>query len=111
MEGQTFVVETTNLTWDPHGYDDHSHIARSHMAKITERYTLKDSENMELAITVEDPLFLKEPFTFVGSLRRTRQVPVGSWDCDPDAAARELYDTFKNPYPDDTTAEKYFQIK
>ena len=33
MEGNTFVVETTNFTWDPDGYDDHSHMARSHMAK------------------------------------------------------------------------------
>lgn len=111
MEGDTFVVETTNLTWDPDGYDDQAHIPRSHMSKITERYKLKDIDAMELAITVEDPLFLKEPFTFVGALKRTRQAPLGSWDCDPDVAAKELYETFKNPYPDDTTAEKYFGIK
>jgi hypothetical protein len=113
MEGDTFVVETTNLTFDQDGYDDQAHIPRSHMAKITEHYRIKDidGDNMELAITVEDPLFLKEPFTYVGALKRTRQTPVGSWDCDPDVAAKELYETFKNPYPDDTTAEKYFGIK
>jgi hypothetical protein len=72
---------------------------------------LKDTDNLELAITVEDPLFLKEPFTFVGSLQRTKDTPIGSWDCDPDVAARELYDTFQNPYRDDTTASKYFQIE
>ncbi len=111
MEGETFVVETTNLTFNPDGYDDLGHMATSHMATITERYTLRDYDTMELAITVDDPVFLKEPFTFVGHLKRTVQPPVGSWDCDPEVAAAELYMTFDNPYPDDTTAEKYFGIE
>ena len=76
------MVETTNLR-DPDGYDDHSHIARSHMAKFTERYTLKDKETMELSITVDDPLFLKEPFTFVGTLKKTKEPLLATWDRDP----------------------------
>lgn len=107
MEGKTFVVDTTNLTWDPDGYDDHSHIARSHMAKFVERYTLKDNETMELAITVTDPLFLKEPFTFVGTLKRTKEPLVATWDCDPEVAVTELYQTMTSPYPDDTTPAKF----
>jgi hypothetical protein len=107
MEGKTFVVETTNLTWDPDGYDDHSHIARSHMARFTERYTLKDKETMELSITVDDPLFLKEPFTFVGTLKKTKEPLLAIWDCDPEVAVKELYQTLKNPYPDDTTPAKF----
>ena len=55
--------------------------------------------------------FIGYRVTFVGSLIRTNQKPIGSWDCDPEAGARELYDTINNPYPDDTTAEKYFGIK
>jgi hypothetical protein len=106
MEGKTLVVETTNLTWDPDGYDDHSHIARSHMAKFTERYTLKDKDSMELSITVDDPLFLKEPVTFVGALARINQQHQGTWDCDPTVALRELFETYKNPYPDDTLPER-----
>jgi hypothetical protein len=107
MEGDTLVVETTNFTWDPDGYDDHSHVARSHMATWTERYSLIDADTMELAITVKDPLFLREPFTFVGSLERTEQEMIGTWDCDPESAVRELYQTFRNPYPDDTTTDYY----
>jgi hypothetical protein len=107
MDGKTFVVETTNLTWDPDGYDDHSHIARSHMSKFTERYTLKDKDTMELAITVEDPLFLKEPYTFVGTLKRSTGQMLATWDCDPEVAVSELYQTVNNPYPDDTTPAKY----
>ena len=107
MEGKTFVVETTNLTWDPDGYDDHSHIARSHMATFVERYTLKDKDTMELAITVTDPLFLKQPFTFTGTLKRTQEAMVGIWDCDPEVGIAELYQTMQSPYPDDTTPAKY----
>ena len=107
MEGATFVVETTNLTWDPDGYDDHSHVARSHMAKFIERYTLKNKDSMELSITVEDPVFLKEPFTFVGELVRSSEPMVATWDCDPETSLRELYSTVNNPYPDDTTSKKY----
>lgn len=107
MEGKTLVVETTNFTWDPDGYDDHSHIARSHLATFIERYTMKDANTMELAITVKDPLFLKEPFTYVGVLKRTDKAPTLSWDCDPEVGLKELYDTMKNLYPDDTTPAKY----
>ena len=107
MEGDTLVVETTNFTWDPDGYDDHSHVARSHMATWVERYQLIDNDTMELTITVKDPLFLKEPFTFVGTLERTDQDMIGTWDCDPETAVKELYQTFQNPYADDTTGEYY----
>ena len=111
MEGSTLVVETTNFTWDPDGYDDHSHIARSHMAKFTERYRMKDAKNMELSITVEDPLFLTKPFTFAGNLERSEQKQIGTWDCDTEVAAKELYDTFKSRYPDDRTLEQYWGNK
>jgi hypothetical protein len=106
MEGDVLVVETTNFTWDPDGFDDQSHIARSHMAKYTERYRLLEPDKMELAITVDDPLFLKEPFTYTATLNRTKEALVGSWDCDPESAIKELYQTFRNPYPDDTTGRK-----
>ena len=107
MDGDTFVVETTNLTWDPDGYDDLSHIARSHLARFTERYTLTGIDTMELEITVEDPLFLKAPFVFTGMLERTDEDPIETWDCDPEAGLTELYQTFNNPYPDDTTPAKF----
>ena len=78
---------------------------------MTERYRQKDKDNLELSITVEDPLFLTKPFTFVGNLNRTKEEQTGTWDCDPAVAAKELYDTFKNRYPDDKTEEQYFKNK
>ena len=72
---------------------------------------MKDKDNMELSITVEDPLFLTKPFTFVGNLKKTEEKQIGTWDCDAAVAAKELYDTFKNPYPDDKALEQYFGNK
>ena len=108
MEGDTLVVETTNFTWDPDGYDDHSHMARSHLARWTERYRLiGDRDHMEIAITVYDPMFLREEFTFVGEYERTDEPLIGTWDCDPESAINELFQTTINPYPDDPTPELY----
>ncbi len=64
---------------------------------------------MEQTLTVDDPLFLKEPVTFVGVLKRTKEQVADAWDCDPVVAVRELYSTFKNPYPDDKTPEKFLE--
>ena len=107
MDGDTLVVETTNFTWDPDGYDDQSHIARSHMARYTERYTLTGIDTMELEITVEDPLFLTAPFVFTGMLEKTDQEPINAWDCDPETGLKELYQTSNNPYSDDPTPDLY----
>jgi hypothetical protein len=76
------------------------------MATFTERYTLKNKDSMELAITVDDPVFLREPFTFVGELVRSSEPLAATWDCDPETSLRELYSTVNNPYPDDTAAER-----
>ena len=112
MDGETFVVETTNFTWDPDGYDDQAHMARSHLAKWTERYTMKDKDNMEVVFIVDDPVFLKNTFTWTGVQRRvTAQALTNAWECDPESDAREIYSTFKNPYPDDNTLERFFNIK
>ena len=111
MEGETFVVETTNFTWDPDGYDDQAHMARSHLAKWTERYTMKDKDNMEVEFIMDDPVFLKEPFKFVGAMKRTTQELNNAWECDSESGAREIYSTFKNPYPDDNTLQRFFDTK
>src|SRR5947207_8408301 len=63
-DGDDLVVETTNFTFDPDGMDDHFHMASSVRKKVTERYHLIDENTMRLVITVDDPTFLKKPFTY-----------------------------------------------
>ena len=111
MEGETFVVETTNFTWDPDGYDDQAHMARSHLAKWTERYTMKNKDNMEVVFIVDDPVFLKDKFTWTALLSRATGEFENSYECDPESEAIQIYSTFKNPYPDDNTLERFLNIK
>jgi hypothetical protein len=111
MEGKTFVVETTNFTWDTDGYDDQSHIARSHVAKWIERYTLTDNDNMEVQFIVEDPVFLKDTFTWTAKMKRATAPYENSYECDPATEAQAIYSTFKNPYPDDNTLQRFFGEK
>jgi hypothetical protein len=111
MEGSTFVIETANFTWDPDGYDDQSHIARSHLAKWIERYSLKDKDNLEIQFIVEDPVFLKDTFTWTAKMRRATAPFDNSYECDPETEAHAIYTTFKNPYPDDNTLQRFFGEK
>ena len=98
-EGDTLVVETTNFTFDPDGLDDHGHIASSPRKRLTERYRRTAPESLEMAITVEDSLFLTEPFTWPRLLRRSA-VPPGEWgDCDPALSRRQL-DSLPSRYSD-----------
>lgn len=101
------VVHSSNFTFDPDGWDDHSHLATSHRKQLTERYTLQDNDTMIAEFTVDDPIFLKSPFTWRKRFRRTQQNFVSKWDCDPDASLQELYTTIPQKYPDDTEFAKW----
>ena len=88
-EGDTLVVETANFTWDPDGLDDHGHLASSTRKRLTERYTRTGSESIQMEVTVEDSLFLSEPYTWVRELRPSG--PPGVWgECDPEQSRRQL---------------------
>ena len=89
-EGETLVVETTNFTFDPDGMDDHGHLATSVRKRLTERYTRTGPDTMEMAITLEDPLFLTEPYTWVRQLRRSDVGPEGWGECDLEQSRRQL---------------------
>jgi hypothetical protein len=101
------VVDTTNFTFDPDGWDDHSHLATSHRKHLIERYMITGPDTMILELTVEDPIFLKAPFTWRKQFRKTQQPFVSKWDCDPEAGLDELYRTIPQKYPDDTEFQKY----
>ena len=101
------VVHTSNFTFDPDGWDDHSHLATSHRKQLTERYMLQDNDTLIIEFTVDDPIFLKSPFTWRKRYRRTQEPFVSKWDCDPDASLQELYTTIPQKYPDDTEFAKW----
>jgi hypothetical protein len=91
-EGDTLVIDTANFTFDVDGFDDHTHLATSHLKHLTERYRKTSPTTIELTITIEDPLFLKRPFTYKHFYRKTANddQPVAIWECDPATSRREL---------------------
>ena len=91
FENGEFVVDTTNFTFDPDGFDDHAHLATSHMKHVIERYKMTDKDHITLTITVEDPLFLKQPFTYNHYYARTDNQPVTQWECNVETAQDELH--------------------
>lgn len=103
------IVDSTNFTFDPDGWDDHSHLVTSHRKHLIERYMLTGPDTMIVEFTVDDPIFLKSPFTWKKQYRRTQQPFVSKWDCDPEATLQELYTTIPQKYPDDTEFAKWKQ--
>jgi hypothetical protein len=89
-EGDTLVVETTNFTFDPDGLDDHGHLPSSPRKRLTELYTRTGPDSLELEITIEDSLFLTEPFTWTRQVQSTTYPP-GEWGaCDAEQSRRQL---------------------
>jgi hypothetical protein len=101
------VVDSTNFTFDPDGWDDHSHLATSTRKHLIEHYILTSPDTMTVEFTVDDPIFLKSPFTWKHNYQRTVRTFVSAWDCDADSAHEELYRTIPQKYPDDTEFAKY----
>ena len=107
MDGDDLIVETMNFAFDPDGFDDQSHIATSHMKKQTERYHLVDKQNLDVTITVEDPIFFTAPFTWVVKAKKETSAFTGEWFCDPDVGLHHLYSTAPQRYKDDILFQKY----
>jgi len=103
FDGDDLMIETDHFTFDPDGIDDHLHMASSVRKKITERYRLIDDNNLRLIITLEDPTFLTEPFTYAFvftklGLDGPRQ---GYRNCDAESARREQEYAYPgDKYPD-----------
>ena len=102
-----FVVDSTNFTFDPDGWDDHSHLATSVRKHLIERYTINNPESLSIDFTVDDPVFLIKPFTWHKNYDKTNRNFVSQWDCDPGAGLEELYRTTPQRYPDDSEFPKY----
>lgn len=81
-EGNELIVETRNFTFDPNGIDYQAQIPSSWVKHLTERYSRVAPDRLKMVLTVEDPIFMKEPYTETRELvRSNRQI---EWiDCDP----------------------------
>ena len=89
-EGDALLVETTQFTFDITGFDDYNGIPSSQLKKVTERYW-REGDELRLTLTVEDPLFLREPASYT-----TRWLPAGEgsklnpYECDAEDARRAV---------------------
>jgi len=101
-EGDDLVIETTNFTFNPDGIADHLHVPSSAAKKITERWTRLSGTRMNVTYTIEDKLFLKEPFTFTWAYEKTDPPPLRNqvnFVCDPSISWNELLFTGASEYP------------
>ena len=103
FDGDDLVIVTDHFTFDPDGIDDHLHMASSVRKKITERYRLIDDRHLRLIITLEDPTFLTEPFTYAFVFTNVGlDGPPQRWgNCDAESARREQEYAYPgDKYPD-----------
>ena len=89
-EDSALLVETTQFVFDIAGFDDYNGIPSSQLKKVTERYWI-EGEELRMTLTVEDPLFLREPASYT-----TRWLPaaegykLSSYTCDAEEARRAV---------------------
>jgi hypothetical protein len=99
-EGNQLVVETTHFVFDPGGLaGDYLSAPSSTQKYLIERYW-REGENLRMALSVEDPIFLREPIRYEMEWRPSSEPLPESWDCDPAAAQRNLK-IVPSKYPQD----------
>ncbi len=85
-EDGALLVETVQFVFDITGFDDYNGIPSSQQKRVTERYW-RDGEELRLTLTVEDPMFLREPVSYT-----TRWLPgpegykLGLYGCNAEEA-------------------------
>lgn len=85
-EANALLVETTHYVFDVTGFDDYNGIPSSPQKKVTERYW-KDAANLKATVTVEDPMFLRQPASYTMRwLPAAKTYKLKAFDCDPEAA-------------------------
>ena len=89
-EGDTLVVETTNFVFDITGFDDYNGIPSSQLKKLTERYWATEGQ-LNMTLTLEDPLFLREPASYTTRWLPAREgYKLNPYDCDAVEARRSV---------------------
>ena len=70
FEGNTLVVETTNLT------DKTAFLGSSEDLRLVERFTPVSPHTLEWSVTVDDPATWTSPWTFAMNLTRSKSRPL-----------------------------------
>jgi hypothetical protein len=73
FEGDTLVIETTNITYGGPiftNYGQSVYPGTGETLKVTERYRRLDADNMDYRVTIEDPAVYVRPYTAVYELTR-----------------------------------------
>jgi len=90
-DGDALIVETSQFLFDITGFDDYNGLPSSQLKTITERYWREGDDELRLTLTVEDPLFLREPASYT---TRWRRAPAGyklnPYECDAFDARRAV---------------------
>jgi hypothetical protein len=93
------IVTTTHFVFDIAGFDDYNGIPSSAQKILTEKYWI-EGEQLNMTLTLEDPMFLLEPASYT-----TRWLPAAKgykldvYDCDAEAS-RASVRFFPSKYDD-----------
>ena len=99
-EGNQLVVETSRFTYDPEGFaGDALNAPSSTQKRLVERYS-RSGDTLRMELTGEDPVFLLEPFKYTMEWRTSDEPLSLPWNCDPEAAQRNLH-VVRSKYPQD----------
>jgi hypothetical protein len=79
-------VTTTHFVFDVAGFDDYNGIPSSSQKVVTEEYW-RDGEDLRVTLTVEDPMFLREPTAYTTRWVAGREgYKLAAYDCDPESS-------------------------
>jgi hypothetical protein len=98
-EDDALIVTTTHFVFDIAGFDDYNGIPSSAQKILTEKYWI-EGEQLNMTLTLEDPMFLLEPASYT-----TRWLPAAKgykldvYDCDAEAS-RASVRFFPSKYDD-----------
>ncbi len=85
-EDNALIVDTDHFLFDITGFDDYNGIPSSSLKKVTEKYWKEDGE-LRLTLTLEDPLFLREPASYTTRwLAAAPGYQIEPWECDPESS-------------------------
>jgi hypothetical protein len=99
-EGNRLIIETTHFIFDPGGLaGDYLSAPSSTQKRLIERYS-REGDNLKLDLTVEDPIFLREPLTYTIQWHSSDEPLSLPWNCNPAAAQRNLK-VVPTKYPED----------
>ena len=89
-EGDALIVETTQFVFDITGFDDYNGIPSSQLKTVTERYW-REGEELRMTLTVEDPMFLREPAAYTTRWLPAREgYKLNPYECDAEDARRAV---------------------